>query len=404
MRKYTELNGDKVLIRTKAYKVPLFFSLMLLLITEIFLTLITFIILFNHLTNIFSLSSLGNYPEPETFPKVSILVPARNEERNIRKCVRSLLAQDYPNFELLVLNDNSTDATEEILAKFNDSRLKVFSGKPLPEDWMGKHWACNQLAEQATNEIILFIDADTWHHPKMLRAAVSAFLAEKADFASALPREEVRSWGEKLIIPFIPWSLITFLPMIIARRTQRPMLSASIGQFMIFKKEAYLKIGGYSAIRDQVLDDVTFGRRVKAFGLRWRFFDGTDYITCRMYRNFRETYNGLTRYVFPALKNSMVSFVAAFALYLAAIFGPLLIILLWLLGITINANLLTICFTLVIVLFLSWIISNKRFKFPLYLAIIYPVTFGLMAYIAYGSMIRALAGKIKWKGRKIRYY
>ncbi|MEK6938170.1 MAG: glycosyltransferase [Nanoarchaeota archaeon] len=377
---------------------------MLLLITEIFLLIIVIIILFNHLTNIFSLSSLGSYPEPEVFPKVSILVPARNEERNIRKCIRSLLAQDYPNFELLVLNDNSTDATGEILTKFNDPRLKVFSGEPLPEDWMGKHWACHQLAEKATSEIILFIDADTWHHPKMLRAAISAFLTENADFASALPKEEARSWGEKLIIPFIPWSLITFLPMVIARRTQRPMLSASIGQFMIFKKEAYLKIGGYSAIRDQVLDDVTFGRRVKSFGLRWRFFDGTDYITCRMYRSFRETCSGLGRYVFPIFKNNTISFSAVFLLYIAAVFGPLLVILLWLIGMIINADLLTLSFISMIILFLSWVISNVRFKFPVYLSIIYPITMGIMAYIAYGSMVRALAGKIKWKGRKIRYF
>jgi len=375
---------------------------MLLIIIEIFLSLILGIIIFNHFTNLFSLTSLGSYATLENFPKISILVPARNEERNIRKCVKSLLAQDYPNFELIVLNDHSTDATGEILSKFKDPRLKIISGKALPEDWLGKHWACQQLSENATEEILLFIDADTWHKPEMLKAAVSAFVAEKADFASAMPFEETRSWGERLIIPFLSWSLLTFLPMVVARRTSRPLISVAIGQFMMFKKEAYEKIGGFSAIRDHMPDDVAFARRVKAYNLKWIFFDGSDYINCRMYRSFRETYNGLIRYVFPVFKSSILSFLVALFLYLAVVFGPIIVVIWWLLGLPVNPDILSLSLIAIFVFLLSWIISNGRFKFPWYLSFLYPITMGLMAYIAYGSMVKSLARKVKWKGRKVR--
>ena len=142
--------------------------------------------------------------------RVSVLVPARNEEANISNCVRSLLAQDYPDFEVVVLNDGSTDRTGEILAELAGARLRVLEGADLPEGWLGKNWACHQLAEAADGEIILFTDADTRHGPQSVRHGVAALEAEGADLLTAIPHEETVTWAERLVVPVIPWSILTF--------------------------------------------------------------------------------------------------------------------------------------------------------------------------------------------------
>ena len=142
------------------------------------------------LVNYFTVRRFDQYPPAERYPFVSVLVPARNEARSIEICISSLLAQDYPDFEVIVLNDHSTDDTARILARLaqSDNRLRLLKGVSLPEDWLGKHWACHQLSQAAKGELILFTDADTHSTPDMLRASVSALLAEQADLLTAFPR------------------------------------------------------------------------------------------------------------------------------------------------------------------------------------------------------------------------
>jgi len=145
------------------------------------------------LSNWHTLRRLGSYPDPTRWPRVSVLIPARNEEANIGPCVRSLLAQEYPDLEVFVLNDHSTDRTGAILAEIQaaDARLRVLSGQELPQGWLGKHWACHQLGQAATGDLLLFTDADTRHGPHSVRAGVAAQQAEDADLVTAIPREEV---------------------------------------------------------------------------------------------------------------------------------------------------------------------------------------------------------------------
>jgi len=167
------------------------------------------------LWNTWGVPRLGQSPSPGRWPFVSILVPARNEAENIEACVRSLLCQDYPSFEVIVLDDQSTDETPRILARFKQQylQLRVLQGSPLPPEWLGKHWACHQLAGQARGELLLFTDADTYHQPHALRQAVAVLEAMQADLISLLPHQEARTWGERLIIPFIAFGLYAFLPL-----------------------------------------------------------------------------------------------------------------------------------------------------------------------------------------------
>ncbi len=241
------------------------------------------------LSNVLALRRLGRYPLPPQFPRVSILLPARNEEAVIGECVRSLLAPDYPDFEVLVLDDGSTDGTGTGLAGLarEDGWLGVLSGRPLPEGWIGKHWACQQLADAATGELLLFTDADTVHHPQALRLGVSALLAERADLMSGFLRQRLLTGGERLTVPTIFWCFFSFLPLALAHRVRAPGLSLTNGQWMLFRRSAYEAVGGHAAVRESPVDDIALGRRVKAKGLRWRVVDAGEYVSCRMYPGFR---------------------------------------------------------------------------------------------------------------------
>jgi len=371
--------------------------------TEFSIILFEAILLLIILSNLRVLRRLGDYPLPSWWPSLSVLVPARNEEANIESCVRSLLVQQYPNFQVLVLDDHSTDETWSILMKLvaEGSRLRILKGKALPDDWLGKHWACHQLAQATDSELLLFTDADTRHHPLTLQASVGALLAEKADLLTALPQEEVVTWAEQLVVPLIPWSIFSFVPLWLAYRLRLPILSAAIGQFMLFRRKAYEEIGGYEAVRQDVVDDLALGRRVKAYGQRWRLVDGGQYIRCRMYQNFKQVYQGLSKNLFATFEYKIPQFVFVWS-WLAFVFWvPLLILVLASIGIQLAPYSLGLTTIAVIMALLLWGITYWRFRFSQYLALLYPVTIFLAIVIATRSMVLTLTGKAVWKGRTL---
>jgi chlorobactene glucosyltransferase len=343
------------------------------------------------LSNIFMLRKLGNYPMPDHFPRVSVLIPARNEENNIGHCVRSLLNQDYPGFEVLVLDDNSTDGTWEVLSEIasEDGWLNAIKGKKLPDGWFGKHWACHQLTQTARGEIFLFTDADTRHHPLALRYAVAALIARKADLLTAFPHEEVISWGERLTVPLF-----------LAYRLQSPSLSATIGQSMLFRRQAYGQIGGYEAIRQEAVDDVALGRGIKAEGLKWRMINGGERIQCRMYHSFREGYRGFTKNLFAGFGYKILKFVLVWLWLGVAFLEPIIVLSI---GLTSLVNLSSLSVVLAaaaaVTSLLIWGASHWCFGFPLYLTLLYPVSIIVALAIASGSMFLALTGRADWRGR-----
>ena len=193
---------------------------------DLILHLIVFqaVVLLIILSNIRLIHRARRHVPPPVFPTVSILVPARNEEKNIAACVDSLLAQDYPSFEVIVLDDQSSDATRSILETLGGGRtkLRILDGSPPAEGRVGKNWACIQLARQATGDLLFFTDADTLHHPQTLKAIVTALVGEQADLLTGFPRQEVRTWGERLLVPFFSWALLCFIPLELAYRLRLP--------------------------------------------------------------------------------------------------------------------------------------------------------------------------------------
>jgi chlorobactene glucosyltransferase len=349
------------------------------------------------------LKRLGDYRRPVTRPRVSILVPVRNEAHNIGPCAHSLLAQRYPDFEVLVLDDHSTDETWQILTHLaaDDGRLQLVKGQCLPDGWLGKHWACHQLAQRASGQLLLFTDADTRHHPHALEEAVAALQAEQADLLTALPRQEVITWGERLVVPLIPWSICVFVPLTLAYRLRLPALSVAIGQFMLFQRRAYDMIGGYEAVKQHGVDDISLARRIKRHGLRWRLADGSQRIHCRMYQNFEQVIEGLSKNLFAAFDYKVATFVFVWT-WLAIVFtGPPLLLMLSLTSGSLPPLLEILSGLAIGLALLLWGTVYWQFHFPLYLTFLYPLTILLVVYLAARSLLLSLTGQATWKGRRL---
>ena len=356
------------------------------------------------LSNLYSLKRLQASPSPARYPRVSILIPARNEEANIGPCVRSLLAQAYPSFEVLVVDDNSCDHTWQVLTELaaRTDRLRVFRGQPLPAGWLGKHWACHQLAQAATGDLLLFTDADTRHHPHALRDAVAALLDQKADLLTAIPRQQVETWGERLIVPLFPWAIFCFLPLALAHRWRWPVFSASVGQLMLFRRSAYERIGGHASVRHTVIDDIALGRRIKAQGLRWRLFNAVDRVHCRMYHSIREVYQGFSKNLFPAFGYNIPVFILFWLWLLLVFLAPLALLTAWAIGAPIPLSIRTLASAAVASSLLLWGLTHWQFRFPLYLSLFYPAIIIAGTTIAAHSLMLTVKKETTWKGRTLR--
>jgi chlorobactene glucosyltransferase len=354
------------------------------------------------LSNISILRRARPKDKPHDFPHVSILVPARNEERNIDRCIQSLLELDYPSYEVFALDDQSKDGTLAKLERIASTqpRLKLLVGTPPPEGSAGKNWACTQLANQAQGDLLLFTDADTVYQPQALRIIVSSLLSQTADMLTGFPLQHVRTWGERLLVPFFSWAALCFTPLWLAYRLRLPALSIAVGQMMLFRREAYQGIGGHKNLGAVIVDDLALARRIKAAGLRWRVMSVTDLITCRMYHGSREAFDGFSKNLFASFDFHMAAFLFVY-IWLAMVFlEPLIVLTALALGHAETAKLseLIICIGLS---WLLWLVAYLETKIPLYLGILYPVTILANEAAAFQSLRLSLIGRLSWKGRQL---
>lgn len=337
-------------------------------------------------------------------PKVSLLVPARNEELNIEACVASLLDQRYPDFEVIVLDDHSGDGTlaalGRIVATPSGAKLRVIEGRPLPAGWHGKAWACQQLGEAATGELLLFTDADTRHQPDALPRAVEAMQRSGAGMLSLTPAQQMESFWEKLIVPLVYHILFSYLPIAMVSKSRSPAFCYAIGQFILFRHEAYERIGGHRSVCKNIVEDVWLCKAVKRSGGKVAAFDGTGVVSCRMYRGFGEVWQGFSKNLFAGLGNNVFGLFALMALvallYLApygffvtsALHGDRSLALFWL-------PLVQIAVALVIRLIIA-----LKFRQPLWSALLHALSQVMLLLIAANSFRLSVFGKgPEWKGR-----
>ncbi|GHO46693.1 glycosyl transferase [Ktedonospora formicarum] len=253
-------------------------------------------------------------------PLISYVVPARDEERGIRRCVESLLGQDYPNFEVIVVNDDSSDQTGVILRDIQTQHphgrlLRVVEVHDLPSGWAGKPHAMHEGARVARGEWLVFSDADTCHAPQALRSAFERAQEEGVDLFSMGADQELETFWEKALIPIAYMGIGMLYP---PRQVNDPTSPVAIaaGQFMLIRRSVYESIGGYAAprLRATVLDDLDLSRVVKGQGYRVCFLDGRGLVSVRMYHNFKEVWHGW-------LKNAYLGNRGGFAFFLAQLFG-----------------------------------------------------------------------------------
>lgn len=249
------------------------------------------------LSNLVFFPRLRKEEEPHEPRLVSILVPARNEAAVIGDTVRRLLVQTYPRFELILLDDNSSDGTADLAraAAQGDERLKIIQGKPLPPGWAGKNWACQQLGEAARGDVLLFTDADTLWAPGGVTAVIGEMNRTGGDLQTVWPTQITVSWTERLTVPNIALVVVAYLPILFTHFTPFSSFAAANGQVMAFRRTAYEKIGGHASVRREVVEDIKLARRVKASSLRLRMADGNRLVSCRMYTDWPSVRHGLAK-------------------------------------------------------------------------------------------------------------
>lgn len=336
-----------------------------------------------------------------TFPKVSIMVPARNEEKSIQACVESLLFLDYPDFEVIVLNDNSTDATGSILESIANrfpEKLTVINGTPLPQGWVGKPWACHQLSQYAKGQLLLFTDADTVHSPESLRAVVEYFMTAEVDFVSMIPYEKMDTWGEATIIPMIHFLYFAYLPNDWIAKKPSVSVSAANGQYMFFKSEVYRAIGGHTAVKNNVVEDVFLAKTVKRAGYRTGLVNGSEIVTCKMYWNFKETFEGFSKNFYPGMSYNPVTMIAFLSHFFLLYVAPVFFVLFAIVTQNLNIELLWIPIAQVGIITIIRTMITFSFSMPLYQLWLHPLSAALAIGIGINS-VRWSRSKIEWKGR-----
>ena len=265
---------------------------------------------------------------PRHAPLISVCIPARNEKRNIRACVEAMLAQDYPNLEVIVLDDRSGDSTPLILAEIasRDSRLCPISGSDLPKGWAGKPHALFQASAHARGEWLCFVDADTFAAREALSSCYAKAVETNADMFTIMTFQVLGSFWEKVVMPLVMTALsIGFSPRKVNDQNRKDAIAN--GQFILIKRAVYDAIGGYASVKNQIVEDKAIAEKVKWNGYRLIVADGMSVTKTRMYTSLSEIWEGWTKNIYLGLHDRpsmlMLGVFGGFIALIAAFFLPI---------------------------------------------------------------------------------
>ena len=352
--------------------------------------------------NVFTMLRLGRAPQANEQPRFSVLIPARNEARVIGETVRALLGQSYTNFELILLDDNSTDGTADIArdAAADDERLRIVSGSPLPAGWAGKNWACHQLSQHVTGDYLVFTDADVQWGGGALSALVNELARTDADMLTIWSTQHTETWGERLCVPLMAFVILGYLPHLAVNHIQHRAFAAANGQCLTLRRSAYDVIGGHAAVRNDIVEDIRMAQIAKDKGLRLRMVDGNALVTCRMYTSWSEVRNGYAKNITAGYGDSLVGLFAGSVFHWAVFLFPSL----WLLVSLFTGNTQHLMYSgpLTAIGLLIRALTAAATRQRITDALLLPVSVVLMTVIAAQSAYWYLRyGGPRWKGRTI---
>jgi chlorobactene glucosyltransferase len=346
---------------------------------------------------------------PSNAPLISVCVPARNEERNIRACVESILGQDYPNFEVIVLEDRSTDATPQILRQLvaQEDRLRVIPGADLPTGWAGKPHALYQASAAAQGDWLCFVDADTFLSANAISACYERATGVKADMFTIMTFQILASFWEKVVMPIVMTALsVGFSP----RKVNDPNSKDAIanGQFILIKHSVYEAVGGHERVRDQIVEDKAIAEQVKSNGYRLVVANGDSVARTRMYTSLPEMWEGWTKNIYLGLRDRpslmLLGAVGAFLALFAALFLPLwpLLGVVWFLkgGGWLALSVVAKSLILWSIVIYARAQVSRRMGISTWYALTLPLGAAVFAAMMFTSTWRVLSGKgVSWKGR-----
>ena len=364
------------------------------------------LILINFIINNIVYRNVSNFILPlkmkKNGPLVSVLIPARDEEKKIGRCLRSLSKQDYNNLEILVLDDNSSDGTGRIIEKFSkkDTRIRLIQGRSLDRGWKGKSYACHQLSREAAGEYYVFTDADTLHFPNSVSSALGALISKRLDVLSVFPKQIMVSVHERMVVIFINIAVLALMPLGLIRKMKSPKISIANGQFLLFKRSVYKSIGGHRSIKNDIVEDVAISKQVKKHGFNFMVFDGRSTVYCRMYDGFKGVVRGFSKFIFAAMNYSVIKLGVVVSFVMLLFLVPLILLPLGLYifnwPLLVNVMILS---QVSIILFIR-IVMTFRFKSRFTDIFLHPLSMFYIAVLSVNSVYQAKYGSgIFWKDR-----
>lgn len=382
---------------------------MVFLIYNIVISFLIFIFFINYFINFIYFKDISSFKLPKEIrdndPLISVLIPARNEEDNIRKCLMSLVDQDYKNIEILVLDDNSTDDTSKVIKRISKihKNIKFLKGKPLPEGWTGKNYACYQLFKKSKGKYLFFTDADTIHNKRSVSSAISCLVHNDLDIVSASPKQIMRSFHERMVNGLTNFQVL-IPPLLIIEKSKIPVYGSGVGSLMLFKRSVYKKLGGHKEVRTSCIEDTSISKFFIKMGYKFMIFNGVKTYSTRLHQSFTEIYDSFCRVFLGNFNNNR--FVVSLIVLVLSVFFLFPFILLTALplfnfdsSIFFYSNLSLLVFQVLLIL-LTRVMSTVRINGKILDIFLHPVS---VLYIVFMNIKLIFQGrghtKIRWKGR-----
>ena len=338
---------------------------------------------------------------------VSVIVPARNEARNIGRCVRSILSTRYEPLEVIVVDDHSTDGTADIAraTAAGDARFRLLENPPLPNGWFGKQWACATGAGTASGALLLFTDADTMHEPDLLPRAMNLLVREGSDLLSVVGRQEMRSFWERLLQPQVFWLLVVrYGSTESVSNARRPEDVIANGQYLLIRREAYDSAGGHASVRDKVAEDLALAQRFVRLGRRVRLVRAEEQLSTHMYGSLSELIEGWGKNVFAGGIDAMPGGSLGRALFplvlpLAPLMSlvPAIVLLLSFIGIG-GPGVTAWSAICVVAMVIWWALIYRGFHQRVWYALLFPLGGAVVLFIILRAIVRGR--RVGWKGRE----